>query len=105
MSKIVRLSENDLVRLVKKVIKEQQEPSTPKATKGPFATHKDVGGWYDAADRNVNEPTDYSEEREFGPDEYDNFMEYINNCDTRWCIKTKNMYDLYAQRGSIKVRK
>jgi hypothetical protein len=96
IKKIVRLTESDLIRLVNKVVKEQSE--------GPFAHHKDTG-WYDAGDRAVEEPTDYSEEREFGPGEYDDFMEFINNCNHKWCLQTKRFYDTYASRGKIKVRK
>jgi hypothetical protein len=123
-TKIVRLTESDLIRLVRKVVKEEQgdeldsmlddfyekqggrpaEKPLSKSTKGPFAGHKDTG-WYDADDRQSAEPTDYSEEREFGPDEYDDFMEFINNCDNKWCIKTKQFYDMYANRGNIKIRK
>lgn len=132
-NKIVRLTESDLVRLVKRVVKEQSEvdilkmntgadidkaiddyyekqggrPAAKplsKSTKGPFAGHKDTG-WYDADDRQSAEPTDYSEEREFGPGEYDDFMEFINNCDNKWCLQTKRFYDTYANQGKIKVRK
>ena len=95
-TKIVRLTERDLTRLVNKIIKESD--------KGPFAHHKDTG-WYDSKDRESAEPTDYSEEKEFGPDEYDDFMEFINNCDNKWCLKTKQFYDMYANKGNIKVRK
>ena len=135
MRKIIRLKEADLVKLVKKVIREEEDfsslfypnrsgedndkvvddyfsknprPSAPPKPKGkgPFATHKSPNfDWYDSDDRAVQEPTDYSEEREFGPDEYDDFMEFINDCDTKWCLKTKQMYDRYAQQGNIVVRK
>ena len=123
-TKIVRLTESDLIRLVKKVVKEEQgdeldsmlddyyekqggrpaEKPLSKSTKGPFASHKDTG-WYDADDRQSAEPTDYSEEREFGPGEYDDFMEFINNCNNKWCLQTKRFYDTYANQGKIKVRK
>jgi hypothetical protein len=32
-------------------------------------------------------------------------MEYINNCDTRWCLTTKRFYDQYAKMGNITVGK
>jgi hypothetical protein len=133
VKKIVRLTESDLVRLVKRVVKEQSEidilkmntgadidkaiddyyekqggrPAAKplsKSKEGPFAHHKDIG-WYDSKDRASAEPTDYSEEREFGPGEYDDFMEFINNCDNKWCLQTKRFYDTYANQGKIKVRK
>jgi len=131
--KIVRLTESDMIRLVKKIVKEQSEIDILKAKtgadidkaiddyyekqggrpaqkplskskEGPFVHHKDTG-WYDSKDRASAEPTDYSEEREFGPDEYGDFMEFINNCDNKWCLQTKRFYDTYAGRGNIKVRK
>jgi len=41
----------------------------------------------------------------FGPDEYDEFMEYINDCDTMWCVKTKKMFDKYQEMGPVSVVK
>jgi len=125
MAKIIRLTESDLTRLVKRVIKEQQgvfgnidlakfdaewgdkgpkKPSSRKADKGPFASAGDE--WYDSEDMEVMEPTDYSEEKTFGPDEYEDFMEFINDCNTKWCLTTKRMYDRYSNKpGGIRVRK
>ena len=127
MKKIVRLTERDLSRLVRRVIKEQQMTNefffdtedesedmgrelpmiTPnkKAIKGPFAQSKIDNNWYDSNDERVDEPTDFSDEKEFGPEDYDSFMEYINGCNTKWCLTTKRMYDAYANVGSIKIRK
>jgi len=131
-NRIIRLTENDLNRLVKRILKEQQaidefffeddednpverKPSSGEnprkwatnypAEKGPFAYNPKTAGWIDAEDTHVVEPTDYSEEKEFGPDEYEDFMEYINNCNTRWCLTTKKFYDRYSKEGKIKVRK
>jgi hypothetical protein len=96
MSKIVRLTEKDLSRLVKKIVKESD--NTPFGNIGH--------GWYDKDDYPVDDEMEYSEEREFGPDEYDDFMEYINDCNTKWCITTKKYYDEYQQRsGTFKIRK
>jgi hypothetical protein len=97
MKRIVRLTEKDLTRLVNRIIKESDG--------NMFATHDLVGGWYDTHNRPVDEPTDYSEEMSFGPEDYDKFMEFINNCDTQWCMKTKKWYKRYADRGDIRVRR
>lgn len=112
MRKIVKLTERDLTRLVKRVIRESSEMDEyfyPEVDKGKSAYGK-MGGagdtWYDASDRPMkDEPSDYSEERHFGPDEYDDFMEFINDCNTMWCSKVKKMYDRYADQGGITVRK
>ena len=80
-------------------------PSKRKAEKGPFAYQPDSKKWYDAEDYEVDEPGNFSDEKTFGPGEYDDFMEYINNCNTKWCLTTKRFYDEYAKRGGIKVRK
>lgn len=99
MKKIVRLTESDLMRIVKKVIKENEDEEI-------FASHDATGGkYYDAMDRPVGLDIEFSETREFGPEDYDSFMEYINNCDTRWCLRTKKYYDMYAQTGNITVGK
>lgn len=102
MKKVIRLTESDLVRLVKRVVKESEEEM--------FATssfHKNKGGdqfWLDTDDVSSSEKEiEFPDVREFGPDEYDSFMEYINNCDTKWCLTTKKWYDLYSSDGGLKV--
>lgn len=96
----IRLTESELVKLVNRLIKEERG-KTP-----PFASNPAQGGqWYDSQDYATDEPTSYSEEREFGPEEYEDFMEFINDCETSWCLKTKKFYDHYANVGKIKVRK
>ena len=98
--KVVRLTESDLVRLVKKVIRE-----------GEAYAHHDETGWVVQDDESVpydymdNEGSMFDEQRTFGPGEYDDFMEFINNCNNNWCLKTKMYYDKYAEKGPIRVRK
>jgi len=99
MKKVIRLTESDLVRLVKRVVKEEESDSKP------VAYHDLVGGWYDTNNEKVDEPTDYSEEMSFGPEDYKKFIKFINDCDTSWCLKTKKMYKLYTNKGNIIVRK
>lgn len=100
MKKTVRLTESDLVLLVKRVVQEQQEEEI-------FGTHPSFGKetYVDAMDRKVGSEIEFSDVREFGPEDYKSFMEYINNCDTRWCIKTKQNYDKFASMGTIKIGK
>jgi hypothetical protein len=101
MGKIVRLTESDLIRIVKRVVKEQEEEI--------FATHpalnKRKETWIDKQDNIVKSEIEFSDVREFGPEDYDSFMEYINNCDTNWCLKTKLFYDNYANMGKLRVGK
>jgi hypothetical protein len=99
MKKIVRLTENDLSRIVRRVIKEQNED-------GNVFTSGGDGRWFDSDDMEIDEPTDYSEEITFGPDEYKSFMKFMNKCNTKSCVATKKMYDKYAETtGGFKVRR
>jgi hypothetical protein len=102
MKKVIRLTESDLIRIVKRVVKEQEEEI--------FATHpaldnKGKETWMDKQDNRVGSEIEFSDVREFGPEDYDSFMEYINNCDTNWCLKTKRFYDMYANMGKLRVGK
>jgi len=111
MRKVVRLTERDLTRLVKRIVKESSEMDEyfyPDEKKGraPYGKSGVNDKWIDADDYQMgDEPNDYSEERHFGPDEYEDFMEFINDCDTKWCLTTKKYYDMYAERGGLTVRK
>lgn len=92
------MTESDLTRLVRRVISEGDA----------IATHPTFGDnqWVDKFDRSSNpDIEEYPEEKEFGPDQYEEFMDFINDCDTSWCIKTKNMFNRFAMNGPIKVRK
>ena len=116
MSKVVRLTENDLIRLVKRVIKEQElDRELPRQVKGILG-HNDY--WYDEGDRPVNpDEFDYDEEIEFGPDD---FEDYISHTETdfpenRWSFNVKGYkgdresgkgyWDRYQKQGPIKLRK
>ena len=116
MKKVIRLTESDLIRLVKKVIKEQElDRELPKQKKGILG-HMDR--WYDERDYPVNpDEFDYDEEIEFGPDD---FEDYIAHSDTdfpenRWPFGAKGFkddrtpgkgyWDRYQRDGSIKMRK
>jgi hypothetical protein len=113
MRRIVRLTENDLTRLVRRVIKEQEE--LPRRKKGILG-HK--GNWYDEMDSPVNpDEFEHDEEIEFGPDDYE---DYINHTETdfpenRWSFRDtdykgdrspgKSYWDRYQQDGPITLRK
>ena len=111
MKKSVRLTESDLVRLVKKVIEEQKFPLGKKGYLG----HNDL--WFDEMDRPVRGEFDYDEEIEFGPDD---FEDYINHTEmdfpeNRWSFGQKGRnqdrnpgklyWDKYQQHGPVKLRK
>jgi hypothetical protein len=115
MRKIVRLTESDLVRLVKRVIKEQElDRELPKRKKG-YLGHMDR--WYDEMDVPVKGEFDYDEEIEFGPDD---FEDYINHTEmdfpeNKWSFGQKSYkqdtspgkgyWDRYQKDGPIKLRK
>lgn len=118
MKKIVRLTESDLVKLVKRVIKEQEfDRELSRSPKGILG-HMDK--WYDENDSPVNpDDFDYDEEIEFGPDD---FEDYISHTETdfpenKWSFNVKNMFrkgdrstgkgyrDRYQKHGPIKLRK
>lgn len=136
MRKVTRLTESDLIRLVKKVIRENGrvneyfyyddigdspvEPSTPNKGNPKWKMAASPGNkvrgnrvvdrenWYDERDKPMN-PSDLdtaTHGKVFGPDQYEEFMEYINDCDTMWCVKTKNMFDKYQEEmGPVSVVK
>lgn len=115
---VIRLTESDLEKIVRKVIMEQMSGvafgaegnglKVKKEDKGEemFAKADNIMTHYrDTMDSRVMDDIEFSEKKEFGPEDYDSFMEYINNCDTKWCLTTKRFYDQYAKRGNITVGK
>lgn len=114
---VVRLTESDLEKIVRKVIMEQMSGvafgaegnglKVSREDKGEemFAKSDIMTKYIDSGDTEVKGDIEFSEKKEFGPEDYDSFMEYINNCDTRWCLTTKRFYDQYAKRGNITVGK
>jgi len=117
MKKIIRLTESDLVRLVKRVVKEQEfDRELSRGPKKGILGWKD--NWYDEGDRPINpDDFEYDEEIEFGPDD---FEDYISQTDTdfpenRWSFNAKGFkgdrsigkgyYDRYQKQGPVKLRK
>jgi hypothetical protein len=119
MKKVIRLTENDLILLVKRIIKEQHsnEELSRNYKKGVMG-HR--GHWYDEDDRPINvDDFEYDEELEFGPDDFD---EYISNTEkdfpkNRWPFNVRSVdddkdrsigkgyYDRYTKDSPIKLRK
>ena len=116
MAKIVRLTESDLIRLVKRVIREQElDRELPRRKKGILG-HK--GSWYDETDSRVNpDEFDYDEEIEFGPDDFEDYISHTETDfpDNKWSFGMKGYkgdrgpgqkyWDRYQQDDKITLRK
>ena len=115
MAKIVRLTESDLTRLVKRVIREM-DSDMPRKSKGILG-HKD--SWYDEMDRRVNpDEFEHDEEIEFGPDDYDEYVKHTSDIDNKWPFVPdfenekrgfknagKSYFDRYTKDSPLKLRK
>jgi hypothetical protein len=121
MRKIVRLTERDLTRLVKRIVRETEEMDEIRG-RAPYGKPGGSDKFYDADDFEMDDESmmDYSEEKTFGPDNYEDFIDFINGCDTKWCVATKEDYlnnkggrgkfskkqfDRYSEKGGFTVRK
>ena len=116
MKKIIRLTESDLIKLVKRVVKEQELDKDLPMKKRGILGHNNY--WYDEEDRPVNpDEFDYEEEMEFGPDD---FEEYISHTEkhhpkNKWSFGDKSWegdrapgkgyYDRYQKGGPLKLRR
>jgi len=110
MAKIVRLTESDLTRLVKRVIKESDKPRKSRGILG----HRD--SWFDDMDSptNPDEFEDY-EEFEFGPDDFEEYLKHTSDIDNKWDFKMKShkgdygpgqrLYGAYTKDGPLTLRK
>lgn len=99
MMATIKLLKNGLVKLFRS--KKNTKPNTKY--NGPFMLNPITKTWYDANDREVSEPKDYVFERTFGVNDYEEFIAYISNTETKWNLKSKGFYDLYAKYG-LKMR-
>ncbi len=70
----------------------------------PYMLNPITRTWYDANDREVSEPKNYTDERTFGINDYEDFIKYLGDTKTNWNLKSKGFYDLYAKYG-LKMRK
>ena len=116
MKKIIRMTESDLTRLVRRVIREQEfERELSRAPKGILG-HMDK--WYDENDRMVNpDEFDYDEEIEFGPEDFEDYIAHTETDfpENRWNFNAKGYkgdrshgkgyYDRYQKHGPLKLRK
>ena len=110
MKKVIRLTEADLARIVKRVISEQEE--MPKKLRGNYRIRSwGPNAWYDEDDRPVNplDIEDFEEEIEFGRDDYEKFLDYTKDIPNRWDFKgEKRYYDQHYNPGRelpLKIRK
>jgi hypothetical protein len=102
MKKIIRLTESDLARIVRRVIAEQGEEmmSKPKHRLG----HEDR--WYDEDDRPSDDFEDYDEEFEFGPDDFEEFQSMTSKFNNRWNPSyRKHYYDKYTEVSPLRLRR
>ena len=86
-------------------LKVKKETAEEEGEEEMFAKADTMTKYLDTMDREVKGDIEFSEKKEFGPEDYDSFMEYINNCDTKWCLTTKMFYDRYVKMGNITVGK
>jgi len=101
MKRIVRLTESDLARIVKRVIREQGEESPRYKHR---LGHQDR--WYDEDDRASDDFEDYDEEFEFGPDDYEEFTNMTKEFKNRWNPSfRKHYYDKYTEVSPLKLRR
>ena len=115
MARIVRLTENDLTKLVKRVIREM-DSDMPRKSRGILG-HNNY--WYDEMDRAVNpDEFEYDEEIEFGPDDFEDYISHTEKDfpKNKWSFGAKgykegdrtpgkNYWDRYQKEGPIKLRK
>lgn len=99
MKTTIKLIKNRLIRLFRKKF-----GKTKQVYKTLYMLNPITNSWYDANDKEVNEPKNYTDERTFGINDYREFMEYLGDTKTNWNLKSKGFYDLYAKYG-LKMRK
>jgi hypothetical protein len=100
MKTAIKLLKNGFVKL----FRSSENTKLTFKSNGPFMLNPITRTWYDANDREVNEPKHYTDERTFGINDYEDFVKYLGDTKTNWNLKSKGFYDLYAKYG-LKMRK
>ena len=100
MNATIKLLKNGFIKLFRR----KENTKLTFKSNGPFMLNPITRTWYDANDREVNEPKHYTDERTFGINDYEDFVKYLGHTKTNWNLKSKGFYDLYAKYG-LKMRK
>ena len=116
MKKVIRLTESDLTRIVKRVMNEMLDSHVPRKSKGILG--QDAYGWFDQLDRPIKnqDEFDYDEEYEFGPDDFEDYLDKTSDVDNKWSFQAKgwdgsdkpgrDYFDAYTKHGKkLKLRK
>jgi len=77
---------------------DMEEPlADEELSENDYALNQYNNGWYDPLDNTLSDGfEDYDEEFEFGPDDYDKFMDMVKDIpNARWNPMEKNMYDRF----------
>lgn len=90
--RVIQLTESELIKLIKRIIKEEEESPQYKYRLGQG------NEWYDEEDRQVTDTDisdrDYEEEVRFGLRDYDKFGDYIKDIKHKWPFHQKGQGDM-----------
>jgi hypothetical protein len=99
----IKLIKNRLIGLFQKKFGKRKAISK-QGNQSPYMLNPITRTWYDANDVEVTEPRNYTDERIFGINDYEEFMKYLGNTETKWNLKSRGFYNLYA-KYELKMRK
>jgi hypothetical protein len=102
--------------LVKRVMNEMLDSHVPRKSKGILG--QDGHGWFDQLDRPIKnqDEFDYDEEYEFGPDDFEDYLDKTSDVDNKWSFQARDWkgtskpgrdyFDAYTKHGKkLKLRK
>lgn len=120
MKKRIKLTESDLIRIIQKVIKEQEIDRELGNQPSDFVVDGILGHnnfWYNKFDHSVNpKDFDYDDEFVFGPDDYEDYYAFTETHfpGNRWSFNKRGgifnsnageiYYNRYQQDGPIILR-